>query len=413
MSVKKHPSMGLKVLLITSLYPSGKNAMRGVFVRNQAILMERAGASLGVLVARSYVPFWRRASRRWASVSARCELDDEFELGKKTVCRAHLPGRLLFAASGPMIVRAIRRVAEAWHREVGFDVVLANQLLPVGYAAVKIAQMLSLPAAVYAIGSDLERYPSFSRWAHSQACWTLANADMVLTVSRKLAETAQRLHRPRRLEPLYYGCNLETFSTVQDDRSVLRAELRLPAEATILCFCGGISINKGMSELWQAFCRLKKTYPQLHLLLVGDGPLLGKLRRQARHQGLASDVTMTGFVPEVQVARWLKASDIFVLPSYGEGMPMAMVEAMAIGRCVVASAVGGIPEIVTNGVNGRLVLPRDVDSLCTALSGVIEDSAGRDRMALLGQQTVRQQLDAASSAAKLVGFLSELSRSHS
>ncbi len=412
MAVEKHPSGRLKVLLITALYPSQQNTMCGVFVRNQATLLERAGASVGVLIARSYVPLLNRVSRRWSAVSASDELDDGFVFGKRTVRRPHLPSRVLLAASGPLMARAIRPAAGNLHRDVGFNVVLANQVVPAGYAAVKTAQILDLPAAVYAIGSDLNSYPAFSRLAYRQTCWTLANADMVLTVSRKLAETALQLQRPRRLEPLYYGCNLKTFPTVHEDSSVLRTELGLPPQATILCFCGGISASKGMNELWQSFGRLKKTYHQLHLLLVGDGPLLAQMRRRARREGFATDVTITGFVPETQVARWLNASDIFVLPSHDEGMPMAMIEAMAMRRCVVVSSVGGIPEIVTNGVNGRLVQPGDVDGLCAALSEVIADSVARLQMARLGQQTVRRQLNAVASAHQLVRLLSEVANRH-
>lgn len=128
---------------------------------------------------------------------------------------------------------------------------------------------------------------------------------------------------------------------------------------------------KGLDRLLDAFARVVEEAPDARLLVLGDGPLRAGLEGRAAALGLSRRVWFAGHQPEV--ARWLAGVDLFVLPSLAEGLPMALLEAMALGRPVVASRVGGIPEVVRDGVEGRLVPPGDVEALAQACLAFLND----------------------------------------
>jgi 2-deoxystreptamine N-acetyl-D-glucosaminyltransferase/2-deoxystreptamine glucosyltransferase len=138
-----------------------------------------------------------------------------------------------------------------------------------------------------------------------------------------------------------------------------------------ILYVGRLATQKGVRTLLEAVPLLRCR--QARLLLVGDGPLRAKLERQAARLGLAGRVCVTGFVPHAQVAAYLHHADLLVLPSVYEELGSVLVEAMQAGLPVVASAVGGIPEVVADGVTGRLVPPGDPAPLAAAIDEVLGD----------------------------------------
>jgi glycosyltransferase involved in cell wall biosynthesis len=115
--------------------------------------------------------------------------------------------------------------------------------------------------------------------------------------------------------------------------------------------------------------------PRVKLVLAGQGPLAEDLRKQANNNGLEANVQIVGYVEDTP--GFLSALDIFVMPSLSEGQPLALLEAAANGRCIVATRVGGIPEIVANNESAVLVPPGDVVSLANALVFLIAESSLR------------------------------------
>ncbi len=132
---------------------------------------------------------------------------------------------------------------------------------------------------------------------------------------------------------------------------------------------------KGLDTLLEAARQLVRHAPGTRLLLVGDGPLLPALRARAEALGIAGAVLLPGHRPDVRP--YLAAMDLFVLPSLAEGLPMALLEAMAAGLPVVATRVGGIPEVVRDGVEGRLVPPGDPAALAGACLAFVGDPVAR------------------------------------
>ena len=148
--------------------------------------------------------------------------------------------------------------------------------------------------------------------------------------------------------------------------ALLRAlGVAVPPDGQLVAVVARLEPQKGIAVLLEAAARLAMTFPRLHVVVMGDGSLRSQLESQARHLGLAGRVVFKGSVP--RAASYLPAFDAFCLPSSDEALPLAVLEAMAAGCAVVATRVGGVPEVVRDGVDGLLVEPEDPEALAGAL----------------------------------------------
>jgi sugar transferase (PEP-CTERM/EpsH1 system associated) len=179
-------------------------------------------------------------------------------------------------------------------------------------------------------------------------------------------------------------------------RDRLRGEQGYGPEEFLVGTVGRLDPIKNQASLLEAVGLLYKHHPRMRLAIVGDGPEREGLERQVHDRGLAGVVRLVGHSDDIPA--WLGRFDLFVLPSLGEGMCNTILEAMAVGLPVVATCVGGNPELVVDGVTGRLVQARDADALAHAIeSYAVSDhvrqqhgSAGRDRV--LQQFTLQRML---------------------
>jgi glycosyltransferase involved in cell wall biosynthesis len=157
-----------------------------------------------------------------------------------------------------------------------------------------------------------------------------------------------------------------------------------------LIFLGRLTQEKGVFDLFQAVAKLTEQHPELMVRLGGEGdrsevdPILQDLN-------ITQHIQLEGWVDGDKKAQLLKSGGIFVLPSYVEGLPMGILEAMSAGLPVVATRVGGVPDIIEHDVNGLLVEPGDVADLALQLDRLLSDTTLRNRLALSGQQTVKEQ----------------------
>jgi glycosyltransferase involved in cell wall biosynthesis len=166
--------------------------------------------------------------------------------------------------------------------------------------------------------------------------------------------------------------------------------------------------EKGLSSLLDAFARLYPANPGLRLVVVGSGPLLGSLKQQALQLGIGSACL---FEPTTaDVLAWLRAIDIFVLPSLSEALSNSLMEAMACGCCAVASRVGGNPELVVHGGTGLLFEPGNSDSLADQLRAVIEDATLREDLARAGAASIAANYSIPASIGRLQHLYESLLR---
>lgn len=180
-----------------------------------------------------------------------------------------------------------------------------------------------------------------------------------------------------------------------------------PGEAGRVLFLGRIEAGKGIYELLAACAALAPAFPALRLVFGGEGDRQG-VRRRAAELGIAERVELPGWIDaQVRGAELARAS-VFCLPSHAEGLPMALLEAMAARKAVVASSVGGVPEALRDGDNGMLVPPRDSAALAAALARVLGDAALRARLGKRARATIEQDYSTEVMCGKLSAIYREL-----
>ncbi len=170
---------------------------------------------------------------------------------------------------------------------------------------------------------------------------------------------------------------------------------------TRLIFVGRLVEQKGLSVLFEAMKSLSTDHPKLSLTVVGDGPDRAALERLADETGLGSQVLFTGSRSPQEVAELLTEADLFVLPSYAEGVPVVAMEALGCGLPVVASLVGGLTELVQEGVTGYLVRPGDSAQLAERINRLLTSPDLRQAMSRAGQAKVNAEFDATVEARRL------------
>jgi len=212
------------------------------------------------------------------------------------------------------------------------------------------------------------------RALYALATGVIATSD---AVARRFCRAAAKV----RLVP--NGIDLTRF-TPRAPSAALRAALGVPPSSPLVLSIGRFVPEKGHRHLLEAAARVERTKPDAHWVLVGAGELEARLRRQARGLGLESRVHFAGWredVPDV-----LAVSDVFVLPSESEGFGRVVVEAMAMAHPVVATAVGGVPEVIRDGETGILVPPSDPAALADAVRSLLDDPARASRLGAAGRE---------------------------
>ncbi len=174
-----------------------------------------------------------------------------------------------------------------------------------------------------------------------------------------------------------------------------------------MLFVGRLAAVKGVAVLLRAMVEIRNRFPDAHLTLIGDGGERAALEKLSADLGLSGTVTFAGAKTQAEVAETLKTVDLFVLPSFAEGVPVVLMEAMASGLPVIATRIAGISELVEEGVSGHLVPPGSEQSLIEAVSALLEAPDRRDSMGRAGRDRVEAEFDIAKEAAKIGKLIDE------
>ncbi|MEM6441635.1 MAG: glycosyltransferase family 4 protein [Pseudomonadota bacterium] len=176
-------------------------------------------------------------------------------------------------------------------------------------------------------------------------------------------------------------------------------------ERPLLLFVGRLARIKGLGVLLEAFAKVREAHSTVRLRLVGDGPDRAWLEAKAKTLGVAEHVEFTGYQSQDQVTEHLAQSDILVLPSFAEGVPVVLMEAMAAGVPVIASRVAGVQELVEDGVSGFAVPPGDVETLGTRIEALLRSEETREHMSVAGRSNVATDFNSISEASWLLEIL--------
>lgn len=380
-----------RVLLFSSLYPSSVRPTYATFVDTRL----REVLSQDAIEARVVAPVpW------FPSTAARF---GEYALFARTPARetrngidvqhpryAHLPKVGMSMAPLAMALGAVPALRRLRAEGFDFDLIDAHYYYPDGVAAALLARWFDRPLAITARGSDinlLAQYAAPRAWMR----WASRVASASIAVSSALADRMSALGVPAdRISVLRNGVDLTRFRPLPQAQA--RSMLGWPDAPTLIAV-GNLLENKGQHLAIQALAAL----PGFRLHIVGGGPQAKALAELAAQIGVTDRVRFFGSVAQDELALHYSAADALVLASSREGAPNVVLEAMACGVPVVATAVGGIPEVMSPPITGALLAERTADALAVAVRGLWSRGFDRDAIRRHAQgfgwtQTTRAQI---------------------
>lgn len=380
----------IRLLVFTTLYPNAAQPRHGIFVEQRLRHLVASGGVHARVVAP--VPWFPSTHPRFGRYAMFASVPPFERRHGLEVWHPRYPviPKLGMNAAPFLLAGAVWRHLRRLRELQDFDAVDAHYLYPDGVAAVGMARRLCKPVVMTARGSDLNviaRYP----WPRRAIRWAASKADHVITVSDALRARLESIAVPlEHVTALPNGVDLSQFCP--GERGVLAREFGF--KGPILLSVGHLVEGKGHHIVIDALAEL----PNFGLIIVGAGKEERALRERIKARKLESRVHLAGAVPHERLTDYYRSADALVLASRSEGMPNVVLEALACGTPVVASAVGGIPEVVKAPEAGCLVNERSPQAFVKAIKGLFAHYPDRRRARRFAEQfdwgtTTRGQLE--------------------
>jgi glycosyltransferase involved in cell wall biosynthesis len=373
----------LKVLAITNLYAFPWDGTRGMFNQQQFTRLARH-VDLRVLVA---VP-WPEVLAHWQAYRAARRQGRRDGLGIDYVIFWY-PPRLLQRLHPLWFFLSLVTQRPITLFRGGWDVLLGSWAFPDGVASAAIGRIARVPVVMKVHGTDVNDYLE-RPWRGAQIVAAACRSAAVLAVSEALRVRLALAGVPAsHITVLRNGVDNALFFPQLPTPGSTEPRLRMgmAVNARLLLFVGNLKLTKGCRDLLEAFMALPDRPRRLHLAFIGDGPAAAVLRQQiaGTDTGTADRVRLIGKCSHDELADWYRAADLVCLPSHAEGVPNVLLEAMACGTPVVATRVGGIPEVVPEFA-GALIPPHDAVALTAALQAALDRPWDRSRIAAYARQ---------------------------
>lgn len=314
----------------------------------------------------------------WTTSAERGELASQFEEEGVPVRSFEIESTLM----SPRTLRACRRVARDWRAR---DVHIVHGYLFEGNLLGTVAGRMARRPVLLVSKRSLDRYQRWDRraaawWSNRRATRVLVNAISVRNVVLEHEGCS-----PSQIEHIPNGVPLPDPTVPQGDSS---PEMDPRGDGPLVGMVGRLGWKKGYEYALEAFQKVRERIPDLRVDIVGDGDLRHELPARAKELGLGDTVRFLG--QQTDVPRRMRRFDCYVLSSVIEGMPNALLEAMALGRPVVTTSAGGSAEVATDGESGMVVPPRDADALAHAIIRVLTEDLLAQRISRGGAERVKR-----------------------
>ena len=349
----------MRVLTFTNLYPNAVQPRHGIFVEHRVRQLAASGeASVRVVAPVPWVPLDDPAFRQFAVLARVPKSDTRHGIEIRHPRFPAIPKLTGWINPFSMALSALPAIRQLRRESGDFDLIDAHFVYPDGAAAVLLGGWLGKPVVVTARGTDLNEFPNY-RVPRAWIRWVGRRAAALITVSAALRDALLKLSvPPERITVLRNGVDFELFQPA--DRATARQALGL-SRPTLLSV-GHLVENKGHRFVIEALRQL----PEVDLVIVGDGPLRAQLGALAERCGVANRITWAGTLPQAKIAEYYAAATATVLASGSEGMPNVLLESLACGTPVIATAVGGIAEVVCAPEAGLLLHTRSAAAIVEA-----------------------------------------------
>lgn len=292
----------------------------------------------------------------------------------------------------------------------GIDIFDASEVIGGGIAVTIIKFFINKPVIVEIQGEVFRKFngrQNFKNYLLQKiGCYVMKKSDRIRVISRAIFNQVlnQGISELKiRLVPLRVDLNL--FNPTADVRKKVDK-----AGTTIIGYIGRLVDGKGLEDLLQSISNLKSQIIDFKVLIFGEGILEKKLKKIAKNLKISNKIEWRGFVPYSKVPRALAQIDIFVYPSWHEGFGRSIMEALAMRKAVVATRVGGIPDLVKDGENGFLVEPHNPEMLAKKIDELIQDKDLREKFGIAGREWVSKNYEWDNGIKKFADLFLELKK---
>jgi glycosyltransferase involved in cell wall biosynthesis len=338
--------MGKRILVISNMYPTEEHKTFGIFVKNQVEALRANGNEVDVIAIKNPLT------------------------GKKNVISKYV--RWILETNVNLLTKGKK-----------YDLVHAHYVFPSGLLALLYKKLFGVPFVVTAHGGDIDRMAKKSTKIRQWTEKILHGASHVITVGEALY---QEIHtdyqiKAEKLSIINMGVNRDVFKPYS--KKDIRAELNISEESEAVLFVGNIIREKGISELLEAFKNVREKRPKVELYLIGASRNTSYQKELDQLKG--EGVHFMNPFPQKDLAKWMSAADVFVLPSHLEGFGLVAVEAMSCHTPVIGADVGGLHYLLKDG-SGLLVPAKQAKPLAEAMINVLENPTLKQELILRGEQ---------------------------
>lgn len=334
----------MKVLTFTSLYPNNIWPNNGVFIQERMTNFAKLnGCEVKVVAPVPYFPAIGVSWRSKYSQVVRREVREGLEVYHP---RYFMTPKVGMSFYGLKMFLSVLPAVKKIKKDFSFDIIDAHYVYPDGFAAVLLGKYLKKPVVISARGSDINLFAEFPL-IRRLLQYALHKAHRVIAVSQSLTEEILRLGiSEKKLTVIPNGVDIDKFCPAPKEQA--RSKLTLPLNKKIILSVGHLTSNKGFDLLIKALKILsgESREENLRLVIVGEGSARKDLEQLISSLQLNGRVRLVGAVPHQELYLWYSAADLFCLASDKEGWPNVLLESLACGTPVVATDVGGIPEII-------------------------------------------------------------------
>jgi glycosyltransferase involved in cell wall biosynthesis len=349
----------MKILTFSTLYPHAARPSHGIFVETRLRQLLASGKVESRVVAP--VPWFPSSDARFGDYALHARAPREEQRHGIQVLHPRYPllPKIGMTLSPFLLARAVRPLIERMLRSYPFDLIDAHYFYPDGVAAAMLGKRLGKPVVITARGTDVNLIPRH-RLPRAMIRWAARQAAGMITVARALKDDLVRIGVPgERIEVLRNGVDLKLFRPVE--REAARA--RLGFSRTTLLSVGLLIPRKGHDLVIRAL----RSLWEIDLVIVGEGPERDALQALARESGVGDRVRFVGALPQDELRNYYGAADALVLASSREGWANVLLESMACGTPVVASAAGGSPEVVAAPEAGVVMAERTPEAVAAGV----------------------------------------------
>jgi glycosyltransferase involved in cell wall biosynthesis len=407
----------MRIWAFPSFYPfdAPGEKWKGIFAHRQYKGLIENGADLKVVIPVSWKPPYplSQVSTKW--LGNKISYPKSMTYDGIDVYYPRIPNLLPYALDKRSHKEKFYGAVADLFKEMKVEVhpstdIFFSQWLPESVNVQYAAHRLGLKSAVLSIGDDVVVWPYENAGAMDAFRDLMTNADIRFACADYLGkETNKLLGTQLPYEVVNWGVDYNFFKpTTAALKAELRRKYRLPQDKLLILNVGTAITRKGWLDLFDALAPLKGKTEEFAVMAVHSGAPEFDLNKEAAKRGLGDAFYNIGEVPPEKVNEVFNAVDIFCLPSHWEGLANANIEAMSSGLPVITTDVCGHPELITSGVNGLLVPPKDPAKLSEALFLLLSDKEKREELARVGREFIVSKWgNFAQNATKLYAMLSE------